>query len=155
MIDIFQIVRLNEPDNYYSVINKFDINLLNEQNQNLLHEAIASKSNEIAFDLISKEINVNQKDDKGQTPLQYAAAHNQINLARQIINAGADVNIRDNFGNNALWTAVFNAHGSYELVKLILEKKGDAFTKNNAGRSPLDFANQINDKNLIDLLAKH
>ncbi len=102
MIDIFQIVRLNELDNYYSVIDKFDINIVNEHSENLLHEAVAGNHIEITVDLISRGINVNQQGEKGMTPLQYAISNNRIELARAIIDAGGNINIRDNYGNNAL-----------------------------------------------------
>jgi ankyrin repeat protein len=104
------------------------------------------------MDLLSRGINVNQRDKKGRTPLHYAAAHNRLSLAKEIINKGGDINIADVHGNNALWTAVFNARGNYELVELFVEKGGDSLTKNKYNRSPLDFANQINDKKLIELL---
>lgn len=151
-MDIFQDVRFGGLDDYRSYIDKIDINILDKNSSNLLHAAISYKKPKIALDLISRGINVNQQGNKGMTPLQYAIEHNQPELVHAIINAGGEVNIRDSYGNNALWTAVFNARGNYELVKLILENGGDAFTKNKAGRSPLDFANQIGNNDLVKLL---
>lgn len=147
-------VRFNESENYYSNIDDIDIDILNEYSQNLLHHAVAKDRVEIAVDLIARGINVNQKDYNGQTPLHYAAVHRRTEIVREIINGGGDVNIRDNYGNNALWTAVFNARGNYEIVKLFTDKGGDALTKNKAGRSPLDFARQIGDKKLIEILTR-
>lgn len=151
-MNIFQIVRLNELDNYFANIDSININILNKYSENLLHQTGTNNCIEIAKDLISKGINVNQRGYKGSTPLQYLLEGKHSILIRMVIEAGADVNIRDNYGNNALWTATFNARGDYEFVELILEKGGEAFTKNKAGRSPLDLANQFNDKILIDLL---
>ena len=152
MTDVFQTVRLNDLNNYYSAIDEIDLDTVNEYSQNLLHEAVTNNCVEIAMDLLSREINVNQQDKNGQTPLHFAAAHHRIKLAGEIINKGGDINICDVHGNNALWTAVFNARGNYELVELFVEKGGDAVTKNKHNRSALDFAHQINDENLIQLL---
>jgi hypothetical protein len=49
-----------------------------------------------------------------------------------------------------VWSAVFNARGKYETV-LVFARFGAsavAEVKNNAGRSPLDFARQIKDSTL-------
>lgn len=53
---------------------------------------------------------------------------------------------------DVLWTAVFNAKGKYNIVKILKESGADSFSKNEAGRSPLDFAIQINDKDLCQIL---
>src|SRR5687768_5709830 len=117
MTDMFQIIRLNEVSRYFSEIDKVDINLTRDDSSNLLHHAIAWGRIEIAMDLISRGININQQGQDGMTALQYAIEWDRKKLACAIIDAGADVNIRDDYGNNALWTAVFNARGDYELVQ--------------------------------------
>ncbi|MBN8671475.1 MAG: hypothetical protein J0L80_12360 [Chitinophagales bacterium] len=73
-------------------------------------------------------------------------------MAEACINAGADPNIDDIYGNNCLWTAVFNAKGKYEIVELYKKSGANVNSRNNAGRSPLDFAQQINDYKLIEVL---
>ena len=54
-----------------------------------------------------------------------------------------------------MWTAVFNCKGrNYEMVELFMMFNPDIMTKNNAGRSPLDFSMQVGDEKLIDILLK-
>lgn len=53
----------------------------------------------------------------------------------------------------SLWYAVFNANNDYRLVKLLVRYGADALSKNNAIRSPLDFAKQIKDTEMINILA--
>ena len=65
----------------------------------------------------------------------------------------AKVNVTDCYGNNPLWYAVFNANNDYRLVKLLVKYGADALSKNNAMRSPLDFAKQIEDTEMINILA--
>lgn len=151
-MDIFQIVRLNEEENYHSLIDKVNINILNEDSQNLLHEAITYKRDTLGLDLINRNININQKDKDGLTPLHYTASYNNFKLAEIIIRKGGDVNICDKHGNNSLWTATFNAKGKYELVVLFIKSGADAFNKNKYGKSAIDFANQIEDEALIRIL---
>jgi len=152
MGDIFQAVRLNELDVYNDLIAQIDINLMDEDEQNLLHEAISHNNTLLGIDLIRRNINVNKQDKSGQTPLHYAAAFGNYELAEAIIKAGGNPNIKDIHQNNALWTAVFNARGKYKIVELYKRAGADTYSKNKANRSPLDFALQIKDEILVAIL---
>jgi ankyrin repeat protein len=63
--------------------------------------------------------------------------------------------LEDIYGNQALWTAVFNAKGNYTVVEAFLKFKQDVEHKNKYGKSPLDFAKQITDQFLIKILENH
>jgi len=151
-IDLFQAVRRNNTDFFYSQIDNMDINQTDEDGQNLLHEAVAFHNNLLAKELITRNINVNHKDVNSQTPLHYAANNKETELAKLILNNGGDLSIEDKYGNQPLWTAVFNAKGEYDLVKEFLNFKPNVNHKNKHGKSPLDFAQQINDKSLVNIL---
>ncbi|MBC8152128.1 MAG: ankyrin repeat domain-containing protein [Bacteroidetes bacterium] len=152
--DIFRAARFDQWENFVELIDEVDINVLNEYQQNLLHEATAKGAIRIAKELITLGINLNQQDRNGQTPLHYAALRKNADIAQAILKAGGNTNIRDNHGNNALWTAAFNARGDYSVVDTLLLFHADATTRNAAGRSPLDFASQINDRKMIELLTQ-
>ncbi|MBC2582746.1 ankyrin repeat domain-containing protein [Clostridium sp. DJ247] len=152
-IDIFSIIRNGDEQLYKSYIENIDINIRNEYKQSLLHEAITVKRSDIAFDLLNRGIDVNIQDYRGQTALHFICFHPNISLAKEILEKGGDINIRDSYGNNALWSAVFNCKGRYyEIVELFMKYNPDINTKNNAGRSPLDFAIQTGFDKLINLL---
>ena len=151
-IDLFQAVRRNDTDVFYSQIDKVDINQVDEDGQNLLHEAVAFSNTLLGKELITRNIIVNQKDINSQTPLHYAANKKEIELAALILNDGGDLNIEDKHGNQPLWTAVFNAKGGYEMVKQFMSFNPDVNHKNQNGKSPLDFAQQINDQSLVNIL---
>jgi len=155
MHDIFQIVRLNEVDKYFSIINEFDINTINANKQNLLHEAIANGRVDIAIDLIERNININQQDSSGLSPLHYCSLYKEKNIAVSLIKKGANINILDIHNNNPLWTAVFNARGEYSLVDIIAKNGGNFDSKNKYHKSPLDFANQIDDSHIIEIYQKY
>ena len=96
--------------------------------------------------------NINQQDYKGETPLHYCAAYFNLEIAELLLQKKAQINIIDKYGNNPLWVAVFNAHGDYRMVKLFLKYNANIQNKNRANRSPLDFAKQINDLDLVNIL---
>lgn len=150
MKDIFQLLRLgfNLPKNE-SIPN---LNIRNEFGQNLLHEAIAHKNHTAAVDLIKNKINVNQQDNNGLTPLHYCAEYNDVLIAKIILENKGDLSIENAYGNTPLWTAVFNSDGRYDLVQLFMNYGANSRKKNKNNKSPLDFALQIGDNNLIKLL---
>jgi FOG: Ankyrin repeat len=152
MNDVFAIVRFGDYAEYLSAIDSVDIDIV-DSGSSLLTSAISYSRPEIVQDLIMRGININYQGERGMTPLQITIQWKNFELAKQLVSLGADVNVRDLYGNNALWYATAFANGNYDVVKLIVEKGGDAITKNNAGRSPLDFARQIGDEELIELLS--
>lgn len=129
-----------------------NINYSNTYGRNLLQEAIVSCENTIAVDLVNKGIDINHQDKKEMTPLHFCAQYNNITIAELLLQNGAKVNVTDCYGNNPLWYAVFNANNDYRLVKLLVRYGADALSKNNAIRSPLDFAKQIKDMEMINIL---
>ncbi len=152
MIDLFQAIRIDDKEMFLSAINEADVTQKNEFGQNLLHEAVNNNRAMMGNVLISKGVDVNHPDNKGQTPLHYAALHRTIVLAEKIVENGGKLNIADDYGNEPLWTAVFNARGQYDIVEMYVKKGADVYHKNNSKRSPLDFASQIKDENLIEIL---
>ncbi len=151
--NIFEAIRIKDNKRAIQNINNFDINILNEDKENLLQVAIAYNNLEITDDLIKKGINLNHQDKKGLTALHYIAEYGFLELAKILVEKGADINIKDSYGNNALWIATFNARGKYEMVSLFVKNGGDPFNKNNNNKSALDFAKQIGDDELIDILS--
>lgn len=149
---IFSIVRNRLYEQFLKLIPSIDVNCQNEYAQNLLQEAIASNMDEIAIDLLKRKINVNHQDGKGLTSLHYCAQYRNIHIAKLLLKNKADVNINDSYGNNPLWTAVLNARGDYRMAKLFIEYGADALNKNKAGRSPIDFAEQIEDTDMVKIL---
>ncbi|MBV4009937.1 ankyrin repeat domain-containing protein, partial [Phocaeicola coprocola] len=73
-----------------------------------------------------------------------------IEIAKLLLQKKAQINIIDRYGNNPLRVAVFNAYGDYRIVKLFLKYNTNIQNKNRVNRSPLDFAKQINDLDLVN-----
>ncbi|UKB82731.1 ankyrin repeat domain-containing protein [Chryseobacterium sp. MEBOG06] len=135
-------------------VNSNNVNQLkNEERQNLLHESISSGSYDVLKYLLSININVNAQDNEGMTPLHYCGLYRSQTATRQLLeNRSIEINKKDDYGNNPLWTAVFNARGNYDVVKLLKEHGADQNSKNNKNMSPLDFCKEIEDKNMETIL---
>ena len=151
-LDIFQAIRNSEINVYEKNISNFNINMINKFGQSLLHEAIIYKQHDIALDLLKRDIDVNIQDNKGQTVLHFISFYPDAILAEHILEKGGNLELIDSYGNTALWYAVFNARGKYEIVKLFMKYKSNQLVKNKSGRSPTDFAKQIKDELLLDIL---
>ncbi len=102
---------------------------------------------------LSSVENINLQDNNGMTLLHFAAEYSQTFMARQLIDRGIDLEIKDKYGNTALWKAVFNARGNYELVRLLAEHGADVDSLNNAGRSPLIMAETMGDEEMVSILS--
>jgi uncharacterized protein len=153
--DIFTIARFGDITLFK---NKFVLEKINEKDEfgiGLLHHSIAGENFDIAMFLIKNRIDVNLTDEDGNTSLHLIAENPNINVAKEILNRGGDISIRNKYGNNPLWTAVFNCKGRYyDLIDLFMQYNPDTKSKNNAGKSPTDFAKQVANVKLISMLEK-
>lgn len=131
---------------------KLDIDNIDEFGRNLLQEAICSCQESVAKDLINNGIDINHQDNMGQTPLHTCAQLGNITIAKLLLQKRAKVNVIDAYGNTPLWYAVFYARDDYQMVKLFLKYGADTHHKNKAHRSPIDFAQQIEDTDLVKIL---
>ncbi|MFY8037654.1 MAG: ankyrin repeat domain-containing protein [Cyclobacteriaceae bacterium] len=153
-LNLFDIIILDDKKLFEKLISsEIDINILNDDGNSLLHIALSYHRFEIASSLIEKGINVNIQNKKGKTAMHYAASPEALEIAKLIIKNGGDLNIQDNYGNTPLWTATFNANEDYHVVSLFVENNANPFHKNKNNKSPLDFATEIDDKVLINLLS--
>lgn len=150
VIDLFQSIRLGEEIDRQVLLE--NINVVDEEGGNLLHEAIAYSNIPAAETLITLGINVDKANNDGLTPLHYAAQYKNYEAAKSIVLLSKNINPIDKHGNSPLWTAVFNARGDYRMVDLFVRSGMNPNTKNLYGKSSLDFASQINEKELISIL---
>ncbi len=155
MKDMSYLIEHASESDIINALDSIDVNVVNEYKQSLLHEAIASNRKSVALALIQKNIDLNIGDKKNQTALHYAAHRKMTALAIALVQAGADMNCKDIYGNNPLWTATFSSKGTdYDVVRILVEAGADPYHKNRAGRSAMDFANQIGDRTLVAILSK-
>jgi ankyrin repeat protein len=141
------------------MIESTDLTIVDKEGDTALHMGVLKKNEEIVKLLLQSNCDVNAQNKKGKVPLHYAAELNLIEIAKSFIEMNADLGISDNYGNQPLWTAIFNAADGEEsklpIVKLFLQNGADKNHKNDAGRSPLDFAQQVKYEPLLEMLNKY
>ena len=116
--------------------------------------SIVDGNEDAFFSHIESIIDINAQDDNGMTLLHFAAEYSRISIVEKLIEARIDLEIKDNYGNTALWKAVFNSRGNYEVVDLLLENLANPNSKNDAEKSPFELAVTMNDISLIGRLSE-
>jgi ankyrin repeat protein len=161
-----------------------NVNLKGEFKNSPLHEATSGGDQEIVSLLLNNGADVNAKSNNGRTPLHDAAWEGHKEIAELLIANGAGVNAKEDDGTTPLDRieslindqqnyslkpladllrkhggkrgSIFNAveYGNIETVRELLANGVDVNTKDNSGRTPLDWAeNHIPE--IYDLLRKH
>lgn len=151
-MNLFTMVIKQENEALLKALDEKNINMVSKAKTSLLHIAIAYGNDNAAIELIKRGIDLSLKDDKGQTVLHYVGFYNNHKIGGLILQRYSGLSEKDNYGNTPLWYAVFNADGNYETVKLFIKYEADPHDKNNNDKSPIDFARQIKDNQLVDIL---
>ncbi len=154
-----ELIYKNDVDAVEKIIKSIDLAQVDSVGDNALHIAILKKNVLIVDMLLAKGVNVNHQNKDGKVPLHYVAENNLLEVAKKLLRHGAKLDKEDKFGNQPLWVAVFSAADGdsvkLPLVELYLKHGADKKHKNNAGRSPLDFANQVKFAPLLEVLNKY
>ena len=102
--------------------------------------------------LLSNGAGIDIQDRNGHTALHFAVQEGHMDIALCLLDHGAAIDAKDIHGNTPLWRATFEARGTYELVQLLMAHGADPASRNESGRSPLEFATQIRDQELVAIL---
>lgn len=155
--ELFDIIHNVDLISFTNLLDVRRINDIDEYGESLLHCALSDNRYDIALFLIEKGIDVNILSRSKKTALHYICEDTivyegqnlSVMIAELLIQHKVDINIQDDFGNNALWVATVNSN--YEMVELLIQYNPDIHSKNKVGKSPLDFAIQIEDQYLLKL----
>ncbi len=134
------------------------LNTVDSSGDSALHIAVLKKNLPIVQFLIENGADVNIQNKLGKTALHHAGEQNAVDIAKLIIAHGGRLDIYDSYNNGPLWTATYNYNEKkerFEIVELFLKHGADKNHKNNAGRSPLDFANQIESEDILRLFSQY
>ena len=148
--NIFDSIRKGDLSSVRKYVETGEITIKKKNGVNMLMEAIASKQDIIAMNLLESEIDINAQDKAGFSALHYCVWEKNIAIARLLLQKGANVNIIDEYGNNPFWYSLtlYRSILDLDLVKLLINYGADIHHKNNHNLSPLDFVKQINDDNV-------
>jgi ankyrin repeat protein len=106
-----------------------------------LYSFSESSERNVAFAklLVAHGAKVNVPDKQGTTPFEVAVVRGDRELIKLLLANKADVNVRrPSDGATVLHLAVQS--GNRELIELILASKADVNARDNAGKTPLDYA---------------
>ena len=82
---VFEAILLNDTQLFHKWLSKTkDLNVLNEENATPLQEAIGWGKREMAFELLTKSIDVNNQDEIGSTALHLAAEDLDTELIEEL-----------------------------------------------------------------------
>ena len=150
--EIRQAISYSKTEDALALIKHAEIDVLDGDGRTpLIHAAFEGKM-EIVAAVLSNGANINHQDRNGWSALHFAVQERRLEAVEYLLAHGASVNLKDAYGNTPLWRATFDSRGTYDLVRLLVSHKSDPNSKNNAGNSPLDFAANIGDNTLVEIL---
>ena len=125
----------------------------------IIHGSSKTGDAKALFAAIQRGSNVNELDQHGRPPLYWAAKNGHIRSVEILLEYGANVNATCKGSSSALsgevgltplmiaaWT------GRVEVVRLLLERGADVLAKSVDGSNALNFANNSNWIEIVELL---
>ena len=134
------------------LIGKGIVDILDGEARTPLIHAVAAGKVELLSWLIEHGADIKHQDRNGWSALHFAVQEKQIDCVNFLLKNGATIDPRDTYGNTPLWRAAFDPCRIYDLVRILISHGANPNAKNNADRSPLDFAAQIGDHQLVAAL---
>lgn len=133
--------------------NGLNPNLVEEKYGNsLLDEAVESNNYAATQALLKAGANVNSKDGYGSLILSKAIKRSNFSIVQSLIAHGADINAVDDNGYTACMEAVAKQKKSV-VEALLATNKVNLEQKNNKGKTALQLATEIGNKDIIALLS--
>jgi len=127
-----------------------DINTIDRENSNLMHNAAANGHLEVVKYLIDQSFDVNAADDNGNTALLFASDRNNIELVRYLLDQGADVHAESSNGTTVILNAAFS--GNNEMIQLFQDKGLSINHANQWGVTPLMYASLVGNMDIVEYL---
>mgnify|MGYP005850358369 CR=1 FL=1 len=154
--DTILLYSISDPKSnlYKYLLNKnANINLVNEENEGILHAIVFSGDNNRLIDVLNKyDLDLNLQSKDGATPLLLYISLEKFDIAKNLIKNGADVNISDFEGISPLHIAAQS--DNLEIVEALILKGANIFHKTNNGNLALALAVNNGNKSIIKFLYK-
>lgn len=128
------------------------------EGQTVLYLAVIRNREDLIEKLLEKGANPNQADKGGAVPLSEAClgANVKPSIVKMLLDKGANPNLQEKLGGAPLLFIASNTQISsnkrQEVVKMLLEKGANKSLKDSKGRTALDWAKQVGNKDVVDLL---
>lgn len=109
---------------------------------------LTKKIEEIGEPKIIYDERINYQDENGNSPLLIACAMNNNRFAKFFLELGADINMENIMKETPIMHAI--ATDDVNLVKFLIEKGADVQRVNAENKSVLDFAKEIDNKEILE-----
>lgn len=138
----------NNNSSMLSMLLYFKNSLDNDNN-----DASGMNNNNISFKRALAQSTLLYQDQTGHTPLMIAICKGFVKIANAIISLNIDVSQQDSNKNSLLHLAVLsNTKSSPEIVSILLKYSKSFAVFNADNKTPYDLANELNRKDLKDML---
>ena len=127
---------------------KIDLNPMSADGETPLMMAVFKGLNELAIQMIEQGADVNQP---GWTALHYAATAGNVQLIKILLDKHAYIDAESPNKTTPLMMAAH--YGTPGAVKLLLEEGADVSLKNDLGLTAIDFAQQANKQDSVDVIS--
>lgn len=121
-----------------------------------LHVAIESQNYKLVNLLLeyTKNINIKSNDSCAAAPLHIAALKGNIKILKKLLKYGAEVNVTDAFQGTPLHYAIdkINPTDTEKSIKILLKNNANPLLKNDAGKTPIDYARNNGQYSIASLL---
>lgn len=158
------IIRRNKEAVSWFLKLKADVNVTGKSggttNQSPLFAAILLEDNELIKKLLERGADPSIADSSGAFPLSEACIRRgaSLDIVKLLIKSGADVNKREVNGASSLIYAAQNSGIDVDtrmsIVAYLLEKGADRSFKDRAGKTALDWAEELDHEKTAELLAQ-
>ena len=128
------------------------------EDQTVLYLAVIRSREDLIKTLLERGANPNQPDKSGAVPLSEACLGATVKptIVQMLLDKGANPNLKENKGGSPLLFLASNDQISsgkrQEVVKMLLDKGADKNIKDSKGKTPYDWAKQVGNTDILDLL---
>ena len=145
-----------DENQFFSTFDEKIITYLDPSGRSILINAIIENLPKIASFLLKYDELLEMGDKKGLKPLHYCAMYDNTVIAQMLVDKGVDIDSIDNFGNTPLWKATFEADGGIsEIIDFLVNRGANIHLENNYGVSPIGFAKETGNYNLVKKLKSY
>lgn len=138
----------------FALVNKIDINAVNNNGNSILVEIIYIlneenseenpdiKKNEIILNIVEKlfehDIDLDIQNNKGQSALMIAADTNNNVMAKQLLEVGANINLEDKNSDTVLSMCAIKGNQHNKIISLLISYKANIYIKDSNNQTIID-----------------